>query len=218
MNKAAHQLPDGRWELGSDFHTSMVKSAHALVSKLPANANYGKLKAWQSSVEDWVYSNTQILPDKLGPSAVRSVARMSLDPELYSALEGDGALGGRYGGRVTDARWEVLMEHLRDRLGCSRVNLKLGLACLKQESRPMKEFAREFERRALDAELTEEDAKAHLVGNLNRDSLMKLDTFVTTQDPSAAAAKETIQQRLGRVSYASMISFLKQSNLTDIAS
>ena len=82
----------------------------------------------------------------------------------------------------------------------------------------MKEFAREFERRALDAELTEEDAKAHLVGNLNRDSLMKLDTFVTTQDPSAAAAKETIQQRLGRVSYASMISFLKQSNLTDIAS
>ena len=88
-----------------------------------------------------------MLPDRLGPSAVRSVARMALAPDLYSRLEGDGALGGRHG-NDEDARWEVLLEHLRDRLGCSRVNLRWGLAWLRQETRSMREFAREFERRA----------------------------------------------------------------------
>ena len=88
-----------------------------------------------------------MLPDRLGPSAVRSVARMALAPDLYSRLEGDGALGGRHGSDE-DARWEVLLEHLRDRLGCSRVNLRWGLAWLRQETRSMREFAREFERRA----------------------------------------------------------------------
>ena len=141
---------------------------------------------------------------------------MALAPDLYSRLEGDGALGGRHGSDE-DARWEVLLEHLRDRLGCSRVNLRWGLAWLRQETRSMREFAREFERRAQDAGLTDEDAKVFLVGNLNKEALAKLDTFVTTQDPSAASAYETAQERLQRVSYATMIQFLKQSNLTDIA-
>ena len=57
---------------------------------------------------------------------------MTLDPELYTALEGDGALGQRSGGRTTGAAtWEQMLEHLKDRLGCSKVNLKLGLAFLR---------------------------------------------------------------------------------------
>ena len=97
-------------------------------------------------MDDWVFSHTQIYPEKLGPSAVRSIARMTLDPELCAALEGDGALGGR-AGSASETKWEAMMEHLRDRLGCSSINLKLGLATLRQETRSMKEFAREFERR-----------------------------------------------------------------------
>ena len=81
----------------------------------------------------------------------------------------------------------------------------------------MKEFAREFERRAQDAEMAEEDAKVLLVGSLNKETLTRLDTYVTTRDPSTVTRKETIQERLRRVSYASMLSFLKQSNLTDLA-
>ena len=72
------------------------------------------------------------------------------------------------------------MEHLRDRLGCSRANLKLGLAFLRQETCSMKEFAREFERRAQDTEMVEEDAKVMLVGSLNKETLSRLDTYVTT--------------------------------------
>ena len=53
---------------------------------------------------------------------------MTLKPELYTALEGDGALGTR--GKESETRWEVMMEHLRERLGCMRVNLKIGLARL----------------------------------------------------------------------------------------
>ena len=146
VSKAAHQLGDGRWELGSDFQTAMIKSAPTMVTKLVKTANYDTYKAWSSAVDDWVFSHTQIYPEKLGPSAVRSIARMTLDPELYAALEGDGALGGR-AGSASETKWEAMMEHLRDRLGCSSINLKLGLATLRQETRSMKEFAREFERR-----------------------------------------------------------------------
>ena len=53
-----------------------------------------------------------------------------MHPELYVALEADGALGGRHGSSA-DTRWESMMEHLRDILGCSAINLKLGLATLK---------------------------------------------------------------------------------------
>ena len=131
VSRAAHQLPDGRWELGSDFQSAMVKSANTLVvTKLGKKANYNALKAWSSAVEDWVYSHTQMYPEKLGPAAIRSVARMTMHPELYSALEADGALGARHG-TSADTRWETLMEHLRDILGCSAINLKLGLATLR---------------------------------------------------------------------------------------
>ena len=83
-------------------------------------------------MDDWVFSHTQVYPDNLGPTAIRSVARMTLEPELYTALEGDGALGHRSGLHATGATtWEQVLEHIKDRLGCSKVNLKLGLAFLR---------------------------------------------------------------------------------------
>ena len=54
---------------------------------------------------------------------------MTLSAELYTTLEGDGALGSR--GKELETRWDVMMEHLRERLGCTRVNLKIGLARLR---------------------------------------------------------------------------------------
>ena len=33
-SKQAYQLPDGKWELGSDFQSAMVKSASTMVEKL----------------------------------------------------------------------------------------------------------------------------------------------------------------------------------------
>lgn len=71
----------------------MVKSAPTMVRKLVPNARYELLKAWSSAVDDWVHSHMQVYPDALAPTAVRSVARMTLEPELYTALEEEGALG-----------------------------------------------------------------------------------------------------------------------------
>ena len=95
---------------------------------------------------------------------------MALSAELYTALEGDGALGHR-SEESEGASWEQMMEHLRDRLGCSPINLKLGLATLRQETRSTREFAREFERRARDAGMNSEDAKVLLVGSLNPETI-----------------------------------------------
>ena len=196
----------------------MVKSANTLVvTKLGLKANYGALKAWSSAVEDWVFNHTNVYPENLGPAAIRSVARMTMDPELYTALDADGALGNRHVAS-SDVRWEGLMEHLRDILGCSAINLKLGLATLRQETHSTKEFAVEFSRRVKDAGYADDDAKVLLVSNLNKSTLSKLDTFIATRDPSSASAKETTVERLRRISYPDMIGFLKQSNLTDIAS
>ena len=73
----------------------------------------------------------------------------------------------------------------------------------------MKEFAREFERRVRDAGYSDDDAKVLLVSNLNSETLHKLDTYIATRDPSANLSKETTVERLRRISYPAMISFLK---------
>ena len=198
----------------------MTKTAPLRIRKLRDSATYEGLKAWQSSIDDWLFEHTQVYPDKLGPAAVRSVARMTIDEELYAKLQGDGAIGGR----GEDTRWETMLEHIRDRLGCNSVNLRWGLAFLKQGGMSAKDYAWEFERRARDAELSEVDAKVFLVGNLNPTTLARLDTYVTARTPSGASRfpavrkdKESVEQRLGKVPYGAMIGFLKESNLTDLA-
>ena len=58
-----HQLENGKWEMGSDLHTAMVKSSVNLIRKLDGTADYTKLKAWLSSVEDWVNSHMHVMPE-----------------------------------------------------------------------------------------------------------------------------------------------------------
>ncbi len=82
----------------------------------------------------------------------------------------------------------------------------------------MAAFAQEFERRALDAEVSQEDAKLLLVSNLNPQTLLRLDTFVTTSFPGDITGKETMLDRLRRISYPAMLMFLKQGSLSDLAS
>ncbi len=94
-SKEARQLQSGKWEVGSDFQSAMIKSAPTMVTKLDKEATYEIFKAWQSSVEDWVFSHTSLLPADLGPISVRSVARMTLKQELYTALDNAGAMGSR---------------------------------------------------------------------------------------------------------------------------
>ena len=64
-----------------------------------------------------------------------------------------------------------------------------------------REFAREFERRARDAGMAEEDAKVHLVSVLNQDTLARLDAYVTMRGGDEMARLETVQDRLHRVPY-----------------
>ena len=89
------------------------------------------LKGWASAVDDWVFSHMHVQPSRLGPIAVRQVARMTLEAELFTSLVEEGALGGLEGRDGPDAVWEVMMEHLWERLGCSKMNLRYGLSFLK---------------------------------------------------------------------------------------
>jgi hypothetical protein len=55
----------------------------------------------------------------------------------------------------------------------------------------MADYAQEFERRARDAEMSEESAKVLLVGTLNKDTLVRLDTYVTTAFAGEVTGRET---------------------------
>ena len=72
---------------------------------------------------------------------------------------------------------------------------------MQQAGTVAREFAREFEWRARDAAMAEEDAKVHLVSALNQDTLAHLDAYVTMCGGDKMAHLETIQDRLRRVPY-----------------
>ena len=73
----------------------MIKTVVRLVTPLDSSANYEVYKAWESAVGDWVFSHTSLIPGELGPTSVRSVARMTMKPELYTSLDNAGAMGRR---------------------------------------------------------------------------------------------------------------------------
>ena len=77
-------------------------------------------------------------------------------------------------------------------------------------------FAREFERRACDAEMGAEASKVHLVAALNEDTLRNLDAYDTLQGGEEMARLETMPDKLRHITYAQMLSYLKQSNLMDL--
>ena len=88
---------------------------------------------------------------------------------------------------------------------------------MRQGKTPTRDFVREFERRARDAEMSAETSKVHLVAALNEETLQNLDAYVTLQGGEAMARLETMPDRLRRIGYAQMLSYLKQGNLTDLA-
>ena len=62
-----------------------------------------------------------------------------------------------------------------------------------------------------------EASKVHLIMALNEDTLWNLDAYVTLQGGEEMACLETMPDRLRRITYAQMLSYLKQSNLMDLA-
>ena len=62
-----------------------------------------------------------------------------------------------------------------------------------------------------------EASKVHLVAALNKDTLRKLDAYVTLQGGEEMAHLKTMPDRLHCITYVQMLSYLKQSNLTDLA-
>ena len=52
---------------------------------------------------------------------------------------------------------------------------------------------------------------------LNKDTLWNLDTYVTLQGGEEMAHLETMPERLLHITYTQMLSYLKQSNLMDLA-
>ena len=88
---------------------------------------------------------------------------------------------------------------------------------MRQGRTPTRDFAREFERRARDAEMDDEASKVHLVAALHEDTLRNLDAYVTLLGGEEMARLEMMPDRPRRITYAQMLSYLKQSNLTDLA-
>ena len=100
---------------------------------------------------------------------------------------------------------------------CNIFNLSLGVAQMRQGKTRTRDFTREFERRACDAEMGAEVSKVHLVAALNEDTLWNLGAYVTLQGGEEMARLETMPNRLRRITCTQMLSYLKQSNLMDLA-
>ena len=109
------------------------------------------------------------------------------------------------------------MEQVRDHLQCNIFNLSLGVAQMRQGKMPTRDFARNFEQRACNVEMGAEASKVHLVVALNEYNLQNLDAYVTLQGGEEMAHLETMSDRLRCIMYAQMLSYLKQSNLMDLA-
>ena len=106
---------------------------------------------------------------------------------------------------------------MRDHLQCNVFNLSLGVAQMCQGKMPTCDFTGKFEHRAHDAEMGAEASKVHLMAALNEDTLWNLDAYVTLQGREEMVHLETMPNRLRRITYVQMLSYLKQSNLMDLA-
>lgn len=57
--------------------------------------------------------------------------------------------------------------------------------------------------------MPEEYAKVLLVNGLSKDTIARLDNYITATYPADSGVKETMEDRLARVSYTAIIGFLK---------
>ena len=60
----------------------------------------------------------------------------------------------------------------------------------------------------MDSQIPEEYAKVLLVNGLNKETLTRLDSYISTTYPAEMGAQETTKDRLARVGYHTIISFL----------
>ena len=106
---------------------------------------------------------------------------------------------------------------MQEHLQCNVFNLSLGVVQMHQGKMPTRNFACKFEHKAHDAEMGVEASKVHLVVALNEDTLCNLDAYVTLHGGEEMAHLETMPNRLRHITYVHMLSYLKQSNLMDLA-
>ena len=66
------------------------------------------------------------------------------------------------------------------------------MASIQQAGMAAREFTRQLEQHAQDAGMAEEDAKVHLVSELNQDTLAHLDAYITMRRGDEMAHLETI--------------------------
>ena len=71
----------------------MVKSLVQIVTQLWEWATYASFKAWLLAGEDWMSSHNHIMPDNLGAATACTVACMTINPDIYLALETCSAMG-----------------------------------------------------------------------------------------------------------------------------
>ena len=69
----------------------------------------------------------------------------------------------------------------------------------------------------MDAAMSEKDAKASLIATLNHNTLAHLDNHVSMLGEVDTTHLETTEQRLHKVSYQHIFSYLKQGNLQELA-
>ena len=84
----------------------------------------------------------------------------------------------------------------------------MGLHRDPQGDRPAREFAREFERKATDAGVKDEDAKATLITLLNEPTMQGLDQYIILRG-EVDSADLTAEQRLDKVPYKQILTYLK---------
>ena len=60
-------------------------------------------------------------------------------------------------------------------------------------------------------------SKVHLLVALNEDTLYNLDAYITLQGGEEMACLETMPNRQHCITYVQVLSYLKQSNLMDLA-
>ena len=84
----------------------------------------------------------------------------------------------------------------------------MGLHRDPQGNRPAREFAREFERKATDAGVKDEDAKATLITLLNEPTMRGLDQYIILRG-EVDSADLTAKQHLDKVPYKQILTYLK---------
>ena len=84
----------------------------------------------------------------------------------------------------------------------------MGLHRDPQGNRPAREFAREFERKATDAGVKDEDAKATLITLLNEPTMRGLDQYIILRG-EVDSADLTAEQHLDKVPYKQILTYLK---------